>query len=213
MIDRDLRCKRSRVSRRLSRFFLNLTWFYSNELNSFSSLFCVWSAVNTFSIYSLIVSTTIQHRRNVATVFEDINHAFRWKNFRINKNHQLIYYFKFQFRFDAQFNDFWTRQLQYLNWLFRISLESIFLLNNIKNILLDFLYESDVVVKLEKSITWRNLMHWWLLSVRLLRLMSWFDETRICRFYFRRKRIICRKTRCNFFYDNVVFFFFFFFIF
>jgi hypothetical protein len=53
-------------------------------------------------------------------------------------------------------------------------------------------------------------MHWWLLSVRLLKLMSWFDETRICKFYFRRKRIICRKTKCNFLYDNVVFSSFFF---
>jgi hypothetical protein len=140
-------------------FFLTLTWFYLNESNSFLLFLCVWSAVSTFSIYSLIVSTTIQHRRDVATVFEDINHVSRWKNFRINKNHQLIYCFKFQFRFDAQFNDFWTRQLQYLDWFFRISLESIFLLNNIKNILLDFLYESDVVVRLERSITWRNLMH------------------------------------------------------
>jgi hypothetical protein len=186
-------------------FFLTLTWFYLNESNSLLLSFCVWSAVNTFSIYSLIVSTTIQHRRNVAIVFEDINHAFRWKNFRINKNYQLIYCFKFQFRFDARFNDFWTRQLQYLDRLFRISLESIFLLNNIKSILLDFLYESDVVVRLERSITWRDLMHWWLLSVRLLRLMSWFDETRICKFCLRREKIICRKTRCNFFYDNVVF--------
>ncbi len=186
-------------------FFLTLTWFYLNESNSFLSLLCVWSAVNTFSIYNLSVNTTIQHRRNVATVFEDISHASRWKNFRINKNYQLIYCFKFQFCFDARFNDSWTKQLQYLNWLFRISLKSIFLLNNIKSILLDFLYESDVVVRLERSITWRNLMHWWLLSVRFLKLMSWFDETKVCKFCFRRKRIICRKTRCNFLYDNVVF--------
>ncbi len=186
-------------------FFLTWTWFYLNESNSFLSSLCVWSAVSTFSIYNLIVSTTIQHRRNIATVFEDINHASRWKNFRINKNHQLIYYFRFQYHFDAWFNDSWTKQLQYLDWLFRISLKSIFLFNNIKTILFDFLYESDVVVKLEKSITWKDLMHWWLLSVRLLRLMSWFDETKICKFCLRRKRIICRKTRCNFLYGNVVF--------
>ncbi len=177
-----------------------------NELNSFFLRFCVYFAINIFSNYNLIVLTIILRRLNVAIVFENTSRVQRWKDFFININHQLIYYFKFQFRFVAQCNVFWTKQLQYLVWSIWISLEFNILIELIKIISLDFRYKNDVVVKLAKSITWKNSMSWWLLSVRFLKSMSWFDETKICKFCFRRKRIIYQKTKYNFFYNNFIYF-------
>jgi hypothetical protein len=198
MIDRDLRFERSHRSRKFSRFqFINnITSFEWIEL-IFSSSLCLFCSKHILELQfdcahdnsaSIKCRECIRKHESCASM----------KSFFININHQLNYCFKFQFRLIAQYNVFWTKQLRYLVWSIWISLESIILIELIKNISFDFRYENDVVVKLERTITWKNSMSWWLLSDKLLRSMSWFDETKICKFCFRRKKIICQKTKCSF---------------
>jgi hypothetical protein len=86
-----------------------------------------------------------------------------------------------------------------------MSLEFNILIELIKIISFDSRYKNDVVVKFARLITWKNSMFWWLLSVKSLKSMSWFDEAKICKFCLRRKKIICQKTKCNFFYNNLIY--------